>query len=75
MNNRITPLINLITGDSQYAYKNGKSTIGILAMVNDQIKNANTRHLILLDFQKAFGKIERDIVWWALRVWPTCEIY
>ena len=63
MAKRLNPVLNLLTPENQYAYKNKKSTVDILSMVNNQIKNDGTAQLILFDFSKAFGNIERDILW------------
>ena len=66
MNERISPLLNLLTSDNQYAYKNKKSTIDILSIINNQTKIDATTQIILFDFSKAFDNIERDILWTVL---------
>ena len=58
----LNPVLNLLTAESQYAYKQKKSSINVPTMVNKVLTNNATRQLILFDFAKAFGNIERDIL-------------
>ena len=60
---RLNPVRNLLASDIQYAYKSKRSTIDILSMVNNQLRNNTAKQLILFDFSKAFGNIARDITW------------
>ena len=60
---RLNTILNLITTESQYAYKKKKSTIDILDLVNRMRENDVTQQLILFDLSKACGNIERDILW------------
>ena len=66
MATRLNQALNLLTSGNQYAYKNRKSTIDILSVINNQTKNDGTAQLILFDFSKAFDNIERDILWTKL---------
>ena len=43
-----------------------RSTIDILELVNKVLANNTTHQLILFDFSKGFGNIERDILWGGL---------
>ena len=63
METRLSPALNLLTADNLYACKNKKSTIDILSTVNNQIREGATTQVVLPDFSKAFGNIERDILW------------
>ena len=56
-------VLNLLISETQYAYKQKRSTIGILAMVNNVLTKNDTHQLILFNFCKTFGEIERDIMW------------
>ena len=63
---RLNPLLNLLTKDSIYEYKSKKSTIDVTPMTNTQVKNSNEQQMILFDFAKAFGSIERGNLWTRL---------
>ena len=63
MSTGINPILNLLTAENQYAYKQKKLTMDILALVNQVLKRNETHNLILFDFPKDFGNIERDIMW------------
>ena len=63
MSTRLNPLLNLITDDKQYAYKQKRSTIDVLALINKVIRYDGAHQLILFDLSKAFDNIERDILW------------
>ena len=58
--------MNLLTKETQTAYKQGRSTIDILSVVQNLLKNNNTQMLILIDLSKAFDSINRDILWTVL---------
>ena len=60
---RLNPILDLPTEDDQYAYKQKRSTIDILSIARNQLKNDTTHQMIIFDFPKAFGYIERDILW------------
>merc|ERR1712112_158607 len=64
--NRLTPYMNLLTQETQSAYKTGRSTIDILSLIQNQIQNEDTRQLILIDLSKAFDSIDRNILWTVL---------
>ena len=63
MSTRLRHVLTLLTSENQYAYKCKKSTIDILPTVNNQIRSDDAMQLILFDFSKEFGNIERDILW------------
>ena len=60
---RVNTILNLLTEDDQYAYKNKRSTIDILAIVNNQLNNNTTRQMVLIGLPKAFCNIERATLW------------
>ena len=62
MPNRLNPILNLLTEDNQYAYKQKRSTIDVLALINKVTRNDGAQQLRLFDLSKAFGNIERDIL-------------
>ena len=60
------PYMNILTNELQTAYKIGRSTIDVLLLLNKQIKNEKTEHIILFDLAKAFDSIDRDVMWTIL---------
>ena len=66
MSQRLKPILNLLTEDDQYEYKSKRPTIDIIEIVNNQLKNNATQQTIHFDFSKAFGDIERGILWTKL---------
>merc|ERR1712112_477018 len=54
LSNRLTPIPNLLTSESQTAYKNSRSTLDVLSLLQKNIKNDSTTGLILIDISKAF---------------------
>ena len=56
--NRLTPQLNLLTGESQTAYKPHRSTLGVLSQIENDVKQRKTNQLMLIDLSKAFGGIE-----------------
>ena len=58
--------MTFLTNEFQYAYKVGRSTIDVLSLLNNQIKNDGTENLILFDLSKAFDTINREILWAVL---------
>ena len=63
LTNKIKPYLNFLTSEQQNAYKDGRSTIDVLYLLNNQFKNEKTNQLILLDLSKAFDTINRDLLW------------
>ena len=66
MANRINPYMELLTTGQQTAYKQGRSTIDILSLIQNSIQNEETRQLILIDLSKACGSIDRNTIWTIL---------
>ena len=62
MSQRLNTILGLLPEDEQYEYKNKRSTIDILAIVNNHLGNDATQQMILFDFPNASGNIERDIL-------------
>ena len=58
--------MDILTKETQSAYKTGRPTIDILSLIQNQIQNEETRQLILIDLSKAFGPINRNILWTIL---------
>ena len=63
MSRRMNPIANLLTEEDQYSYKNKRSPIDILAIANNQLMNNADQQMILFDVSKAFGNIERAMLW------------
>ena len=63
LSNRLTPILNLLTSESQTEYKNSRSTHDVLSLLQKNIKNDNTTGLILIDLSKAFEAIDRNLLW------------
>ena len=42
---------------------NDRQTIDILSLIQNQIQAEETKQLILIDLSKAFGSIDRNILW------------
>ena len=57
------PVMNIIATELQTAYKCGRSTLAILSIINKQIKTDETKHIIMIDISKAFGSVNRDLLW------------
>ena len=55
--------MGLLTRETQTAYKTGRSTLGILSLIQNQIQHEDTKQLLLLDLSKAFDSINRNILW------------
>ena len=64
--NRISPLMNHITSEMQTAYKKGRSTLDVLALVNNHMNKDDNASLILIDLSKAFDRINRKVLWTTL---------
>ena len=60
--NRLTPYMNHLAKETQNSHKTGRSEIGILPIVQNQIQNGETLQLILIGLSKAFGSIGRNIL-------------
>ena len=63
MPTRPSPIPDLLTSESQHAYKRNKSTTDILALVKKVHKNDGAPKNNALRSPKAVGDIERDILW------------
>jgi len=63
LSNRLTPILNLLTSESQTEYKNSRSTLGVLSLLQKNIKNDNATGLILMDLSKAIDAIDRNLLW------------
>ena len=61
--NRLKTYLNFLTSEVQAAYKDSRSTIDVLCLMNNTIKHENTNQLILFDLSKAFDTINRDMLW------------
>ena len=59
------PILNLIAKDNQCAYKAKRSTADAIFRTNQFMKNEICGH-IAFDLSKAFGRINRDKLWWIL---------
>ena len=63
MSTRLDTDLNILNKENQYARKCKKSTIDILSAANNQKIEDGAMELIMFDFSKAFGNIERGILW------------
>ena len=63
LSNRLTPILNLLTSESQTEYKNSRSTMGAISILRKNIKNDNATGLVLIDLSKAFGAIGGNLLW------------
>ena len=63
MSTGLNPFPSLLTSGNHYARKSKRPTIDILSMENNQMRNDETKQLILIDFAKAFDSFGRDILW------------
>ena len=59
---RLTPILNLLTSESQTAYENSRSTLDVPITLQMNIKNDNATGLILIDLSKAFDAIGRNLL-------------
>ena len=60
--NRLKPSLNFLTSEIRNAYKDGRSDIDVLYLINNKITRGSTNQLILFGPQKAFGAVNRDIL-------------
>ena len=63
ISNRLTTILNLHTSESQTYYKNSRSTLGVLILLQKNIKHDSATGLILIDLSKAFDAIGRNLLW------------
>ena len=63
LSNRLATILNLLTSETQTAYKNSRSTLDVLSILQKNIKNDNATGLILIDLSKAFDTINRNLIW------------
>ena len=66
MTNRLAPYMNLLTPETQTAYKTGMPTIGIFPIIQNQLRNERTAQLILIGPSGEFRSINRDVMWAVL---------
>ena len=62
MTRRIAPYMNLLTTE-QDAYKQERSTIDIISLIQNIIQQDKTEQLILVDLSKASDSIDRNAIW------------
>ena len=60
--NRLAPYMNILTKETLTAYKTGRPTIDILSLAQSQIRNEETKQLILIDLAEAFDSINRNVL-------------
>ena len=58
--------MNLLTNEMQCAYKTKRSTQDIIHFIKTKLTKHNINGQILIDLSKAFGKIDRNKLWWIL---------
>ena len=63
MTKRRSTFMNLLTNEQQCAYKQGRSTIDILSLIQNNIQQDKTKKIIIVDLSKAFDSIDRDAMW------------
>ena len=57
-------ILPIVTGDDQYGYKEGLSTIDAIVGIENYARTSNEiRQIILLDIKKAFGAVSRTALW------------
>ena len=64
--NRLTPIMNLRTNDNQCAYKAKRSTTDAIFYIKNQFIENEIHGRISFDLSKAFGRINRNKLWWIL---------
>ena len=55
--------MNIITTELQTAYKSGRSTLEIRSIINKQKKTDETKRIIMIGLSKAFGSVNRALLW------------
>jgi len=64
---KLTKITHIITSNNQYGYKEGVSTIDAIIKVEQYIKRTDRRaKILLMGLSKAFGAINRTILWATL---------
>ena len=66
MTKRLTPYMNLLTKETQIAYKQGRSSVDVLPLVRHLLKFNEARQLILIDLSESFDSINRNTIWTVL---------
>jgi len=64
--NRLAPLLNILTDEAHAAYKPNRSTLGVLSLIANEVKQSNANQLIIIDLSEASGGIERRTIWGIL---------
>ena len=59
----MAPYMSLLTRETQASYKNGRSAVDILTLVQNKVQNEEEKQLTPIDLSKAFDSIERNILW------------
>ena len=66
-NNRLAKIIHLMTTSTQYGYKSGLSTIGAIIKLEHAIQTGpDSANIVLMGLSKAFGSVNRRILWETL---------
>ncbi|XP_065315659.1 uncharacterized protein LOC135924529 [Gordionus sp. m RMFG-2023] len=58
-------------GDTQFGFMPGRSTtdtIHAIRQMSEKYREKNKKlHMVILDLKRAFDRISRKLIWWALR--------
>ena len=77
MEDRLRQVIEI--SSTQYGFQQGKSTtepIFALRMMQEKhLEKRQDLHMIFVDLEKAYNRVPRDIIWWALRKKNVGEEY
>ena len=66
MTNRLAPRLNIPTSENQRAYEERRSTMVIIFYIEQQFVKNEIQGLISFDLSEAFGRINRNELWWIL---------
>ena len=63
-NKKLAQILRIVTSNNQYGYIENVSTIDAIVKIEQYIEqNSTAKNILLMDLSKAFGAVNRTILW------------